>query len=132
MKSLEAQTREFYAILDSQDWDKLNTVISEDAIIQVGGSPPVKFVQAQNLRALYGAFPDGHHLIDDCLIENDRCVTRCRFEGTHTGNFRDVKPTGTRISFTVVHIDRFRDGKLVEHFGQPDMLGLMRQIGAVR
>jgi predicted ester cyclase len=34
------------------------------------------------------------------------------------------------VSAGVIHIDRFVDGLLVEHFGQLDMLGLLRQIGA--
>jgi predicted ester cyclase len=74
-------------------------------------------------------FPDGHHVIDDDLSDGDRVVTRCRFQGTHSGSFRGVPPTGTKISVGVIHIDRFRDGKLVEHVGQLDALGLLQQIG---
>jgi predicted ester cyclase len=90
------------------------------------------FGEARNLQALYSAFPDGHHILDDYITQDDCVVTKGRFEGTHRGGFRGTAPTGAKVSFSVIHVDRFRDGKLVSHFGQPDMLALLRQIGAVK
>ena len=42
-----------------------------------------------------------------------------------------VPPTGQRMGVTFMNLDRFGDGKLVEHRAQVDMLGLMQQIGMV-
>lgn len=57
-------------------------------------------------------------------------MTRCEFQGTHTGSFGEHPPTGAGVRVGVIHIDRFAGGRLVEHHGVPDMLGLLRQIGA--
>jgi predicted ester cyclase len=131
MQSIEELGRQFFAVLDSQDWTLLDKLVDRDALIQVGSTPPVKFSETQNLRALYAAFPDGHHIIDECLVVGDKCITRCRFEGSHQGAFRNIPPSGKAVSFTIMHIDRFENGILVEHYGQPDMLSLMKQIGAI-
>jgi predicted ester cyclase len=125
-------TRRFFSLLDAQRWDEVAALVAPDAAVRVGSAPAVPFHQAQNLRALYAAFPDGTHVLEEFLLaEGDRVVTRGRFEGTHKGPFRGIPASGERVSFAVVHIDRFEGEKLVEHIGQPDILSLMRQIKAL-
>jgi predicted ester cyclase len=65
------------------------------------------------------------------IEEGDRVAVRTTFEATHTGDFFGIPPTGRRVSFTGVHIMRYSDGKLIEHWGSNDDLGLMRQLGVV-
>jgi predicted ester cyclase len=45
--------------------------------------------------------------------------------------FFGVPPTGKTITVQAMNIYRLSDGKFVEERGQPDMLGLLQQIGAV-
>lgn len=130
MTSVKGEARRFYAVLDSQDWSALAKLVSPNVVSQLGSSPPIGFAEWQELlRGFYIGFPDGHHVIDDYLVDGDRVVTRCRFEGTHAGVFQGLQPSAKPVSVGVIHIDRFRDGKLVEHFGQLDAVGLSRQIG---
>jgi predicted ester cyclase len=42
-----------------------------------------------------------------------------------------MPPTGKRISVTGIDIFRFEGGKIVEHWNQSDMLGLLQQLGAI-
>jgi len=51
--------------------------------------------------------------------------------GTHRGTFFGVPPTGKTISVQAMNIYRLSGGQFVEEHGQPDMLGLLQQIGAV-
>ena len=126
------QARHFYELLDMQDWAELTKLISPVFVAQVSSLPPMNFSEWRSgLQMFYVGFPDGHHVIDDFLVEDDRVATRCRFEGTHNGIFLGVPPSGKRVSAGVIHIDRFTEGKLVEHFGQLDLLGLMTQINAL-
>ncbi|MGH3447603.1 MAG: ester cyclase [Nocardioidaceae bacterium] len=123
--------KRLYAVLDAQDWPQVQALVSPELVVQVGSSPPMDFDQwRRNQEAFYLGFPDGHHVIDDYLVNGQRLVTRCRFEGTHSGTFGEWSPTGTAVSVGVIHIDRFAREKLVEHRGQLDMLGLLQQIGA--
>jgi predicted ester cyclase len=84
----------------------------------------------KSLAEFFVGFPNGRHVIDDYVSEADSVVTRCRFQGTHTGIFHGIEPSGNRVSVGVIHIDRVENGIVVEHFGQLDGLGLMHQIGA--
>lgn len=48
------------------------------------------------------------------------------------GKWMGIKPTGKRITFTGVNINRVVDGKIVAHGGAANMLGPLLEIGAVR
>lgn len=65
------------------------------------------------------------------LAEGDLVAFTWTMSGTHKGVFAGVAPTGKAINVTGMNVERFRDGKIVEHWSQFDSLGLMRQIGAV-
>ena len=54
------------------------------------------------------------------------------WSGTHRGEFMGVPATGKRVSIGVIDIIRVSGGKLVEHWGQMDSMGMMQQIGASR
>ena len=77
------------------------------------------------------AFPDDHHMIEDLIAEGDKVVARLTHSGTHQGAFLGLPPTGKHISMTSIHIFRFTDGQLVEHWANQDDLGLLQQLGAI-
>lgn len=77
------------------------------------------------------AFPDARVTVNDILGEGDKVVTRVTLRGTHKGEFLGVPATGKPVSIEGIDISRFSGGKLVEHWGQFDALGLMQQLGAV-
>jgi steroid delta-isomerase-like uncharacterized protein len=80
-------------------------------------------------RALWGGFSDFRVEIHDLLADGDRVVTRKTFHGTHDGDFMGIPPTGKQVSWDVIDIVRYRDGRLVEHWNLVDQLGLLRQLG---
>jgi predicted ester cyclase len=76
------------------------------------------------------ALPDLNYTIEDIAASDDRVWGRLRSRGTHRGPFMGIPPTGNEIAITVIDICRFVNGKIVEHWGVPDQLSLLRQIGA--
>ncbi len=80
---------------------------------------------------LRGAFPDFKATIDDILAEGDKVVIRMTWSGTQKGEFMGIPATGKRVSFGVIDIIRIAGGKLVEHWGQMDSMGMMQQLGAI-
>jgi predicted ester cyclase len=42
-----------------------------------------------------------------------------------------VPPTGKKISVQALNIYRLSNGKILEELGQPDLLGLLQQIGGL-
>ena len=80
------------------------------------------------LQEFFAAFPDGRHVIDEVLVDGSHGVSRCRFVGTHTGEFQGIAPTGAKVSVSAIHIDRFQGDSLVAHRGQLDVHGLVQQL----
>ena len=77
------------------------------------------------------AFPDYQITIHDVIVEGDKVVTRKTFYGTHQGDWMGVPASGRKIAFGGIDIVRFAGDKVVEHWGQFDMLTLAQQIGAI-
>jgi steroid delta-isomerase-like uncharacterized protein len=77
------------------------------------------------------AVPDLTYTVEDQIAEGDRVVTRYTTRGTHQGEFFGVAGTGKPIEMTGISIDRFEEGRLVEEWPEYDLLGAMRQVGAI-
>lgn len=83
------------------------------------------------VRLFRAAFPDQWWQIEDLIAADDRVVARTTMTGTHLGDFFGIPPTGARVSLAGVHILRIADGRIAEHWGSNDDLGLMRQLGVI-
>ena len=77
------------------------------------------------------AFPDMQVTIEDLIAEGDKVVGRITARGTHRGEFLGAAPTNKVVTMQEIHIGRFSDGKMVEHWGLEDSLGLMQQLGLI-
>jgi predicted ester cyclase len=77
------------------------------------------------------ALPDLTYTVEDQITEGDKVATRYKVSGTHQGEFFGVPPTGERVQMTGIMIDCFEGGKMVEEWPEYDLLGVMRQLGAV-
>lgn len=85
----------------------------------------------QLVAAWRAGFPDGRMTIDDLFAEGDKAAIRMTWTGTHTGSFYGYAPTGRQVSVTSIGIDRIANGKVIEGWGELDMLGLYEQIGVI-
>ena len=74
------------------------------------------------------AFPDLWYWVEDMVAESDKVAVRWRWEGTHDGVFRDIPPTGKRVSLTGIVIYRLDGGKVVERWVEVGMENLLRQL----
>jgi predicted ester cyclase len=96
-----------------------------------GHAPGAEGVKAV-IRSLRGGFSDFRLTIEDLVVAGDTVWTRNVATGTHDGMFSGNPPTGRPIRITVFDVLRVVDGKIVEHWGVPDRLGALIQIGAMR
>ena len=76
-------------------------------------------------------FPDIQWTLEETIAEGDKVAARFTMRGTHQGAFFGVPPTGRSIVVQAMNSYRWSSGQIVEERGQPDLLGLMQQIGAV-
>jgi predicted ester cyclase len=77
-------------------------------------------------------FPDFHDTIDLQLAEGDLVAARFTSTGPHLGTFQSIAPTGRRLSWTGMVIDRIEGDRIVESWGSWDQLGMLQQLGAVK
>ena len=79
---------------------------------------------------LRNVFPDSTYAIEDQVAEGEKVTTRWTMRGTQQGEFFGP-PTGRQVELTGIQIDRLEGGKLVEEWPEYDMLGALRQVGAI-
>jgi predicted ester cyclase len=83
----------------------------------------------ETVRGLHAAFADLRFEIHDEIAEGDKVVQRVTMHGRQTGPLMDHEPTGRRFAMRQVHIWRIADGKLAEHWGLRDDLGMLTELG---
>jgi steroid delta-isomerase-like uncharacterized protein len=129
----KAIVRRYQAALNRNDLDALDQVVAADIATpaMLPGFPPgLEGAKAIHRLTLAGV-PDFHTAIEDLIAEGDRVAARITMTGTQTGEFFGVPPTGRTFTMTGMYIVRIADGKIVEHWGVEDALGLLQQLGAM-
>jgi predicted ester cyclase len=95
---------------------------------EVRGTQTVK----ENILWFRNAFPDLSCTVEEQVAEGDKVASRWTLRGTHQGDFFGAAGTGNRVKFAGIQIDRFDEsGKIVEERAEFDLLGAMRQTGAI-
>jgi steroid delta-isomerase-like uncharacterized protein len=124
---------QFYKAFDDRKMDQALNLLASNFVAHMAGMPQPLDNEGfkQFGMAFYLAFANGQHIFEEVVVSEDRVVTCGTFTATHLGEFQGLPPTGKQISLLIMHIDRVEDGKIVEHWGQGDALGLMQQLGIV-
>lgn len=107
-------------------------LIAQDAIFHVPGQGepmrgPAGYLAI--IAMMRAGFPNVQWTLEETIAEGDRIAARFTMDGTHQGVFFGVPATGKQISVQAMNIYRFSGGKIVEERGQPDLFGLLQQIG---
>lgn len=125
--------RQLVAAINNSDEATFLALLTPDVIdhYALPGLPPGREGWNLNRKILRAAFPDACWQEEDLFAEGDRVVGRFTLRGTHQGEFMGIPPTGKPITVSNIHILRLVDGKIVEHWGHGDDMGMMQQLGAV-
>ena len=83
------------------------------------------------IKYLRSVFPDFKITIDELVVSGDKVWARQRGGGTNLGSFAGHPPTGIKAFTDVIDVVRIENGKIVEHWGVPDQLGMMLQLGHI-
>jgi predicted ester cyclase len=124
---------QFYQAFDDRKMEQALELLAPNFVAHLAGIP--ESLDGKGFKqfgmSFYLAFSQGRHVFDEVIVSGDKVVTCGTFTAKHLGEFQGLPPTGKQISLSIVHIDRVEDGKIVEHWGQGDALGLMQQLGIV-
>jgi len=124
----------FVEFINTASENLAQALISPNAVFHVPGcSEPMR--GPEGYLAIIGmmrsGFPDVQWTLEEMVAEDDKVAARFILRGTHQGTFFGFPASGKKIAVQAMNIYRLSDGKFVEEHGQPDMLGLLQQIGAM-
>jgi predicted ester cyclase len=85
----------------------------------------------RTIKVLRSAFPDFTITISEIAAVGDKVWAMQKGGGTNLGSFAGHPPTGRQAFIDVIDVCRFENGKMVEHWGVPDQLGMMMALGHV-
>ncbi len=129
----KAILRQAYDAINQNNLDALDEVVASDITDHDAGpgqAPGLEGVK-QLFSSIHTAFPDFRMNVEDMIAEGEKVVARVSWSGTHQGEFMGIAPTGNRVEVSGIDILRITDGKIAEHWGKFDDLGMMQQLGVI-
>jgi predicted ester cyclase len=121
-------------VFNDDNFGLINELVSTDFVEHAGlpGVAPTREGFKQAAIALKTAFPDLRYTVEDSIESDDKIVHRLTARGTMTGDFMGMPATGKPAIWTEIHIGRVADGRLTEHWGLVDQLGMLVQLGVIQ
>lgn len=124
--------RDFFASQDRRHGGPDPALCSIDYRAWIGGMPSMPLESHEQFaQAFYQGFPDIHHTIEDVFSAEDRVGVRFVLNGTHTGSFMGIPPSGRTITVIANVLLRIVDSRVAELRAVFDEAGLLRQIGVL-
>lgn len=131
------------ALLDSalEIWNNGNLALVEDVfapeIVAHTSTFPEDIVGLEGIRNWVKfartAFPDIYMTFDEVIVKGDKIVARFTVTGTNTGPlsmpFGELPPTGKKVQFSGLGIDRVQNGKITEELVVYNVLEMLQQLG---
>lgn len=111
------------------DESVLDALVAEDVVEHQRGNNPGLDGAKGVARILHHWMSDFSLTVEDLFVSGDVVWTRNRARGTLSGSVMGLPPTHQPVEVDVFDVGRFEGGKMVEHWGVADQLGLLLQAG---
>ncbi|WP_405848961.1 ester cyclase [Streptomyces sp. NBC_01518] len=133
-QSTESVMNRFVEFINTGNEDLARAVVSPDAVFHAPSHPeplrgPDGYLEVIGM--MRSAFSDVQWTLEETVTEGDTVAARFTMRGTHDGEFFGIPASGNKISVQAMNFYYLADGLIVGERGQPDLLGVMQQIGAV-
>jgi len=124
--------REYLQAFNERDEETLKELLADDVVEHGiheelhGPQEVVDFLDSH-----FEMFPDYSGSTEVMISEGDTVAVRYDVSGTHSGEYRDIEPTGQTVEWSGIVMYRIEDGKIAEVWLEEDRLGLLEQLEAV-
>jgi len=134
MESHKDFFKQFVQLINTADENLAQQLINPLAKFHVPAQPeplqgPIGYLMI--IAMMRSGFPDIQWTLEEMIAEGDKVAVRFTMKGTQQGEFFGFPATGKPIAVQAINFYRLIDDQIIEEYGQPDMLGLLRQIGAI-
>ena len=128
----EKYIRQYYEILNSGNLENLDKYVSDEFVDheQLPGIPSTRAGLKQKYTQLRTGFPDLHFEVEDLMCVGEQGAVWVTVRGKHRAEFMGRPPTERSFEVTSLGIFRFVDGRISEHWGVFDQMGMLAQLGA--
>ena len=133
MKSAERVKYFYETVISENQIERMAEFISPECCVKMGE----KLIQVgiegmkEHIKATKQTYPDYRMKIIKQFCDGDYVISEFIMEGTHKGEWIGIKPTGKRLVFTGVDIDKVIDGLIVEHGGAVNTFETLFEAGMI-
>jgi ketosteroid isomerase-like protein len=127
-----AIVRKFFEVGPSKgDLAAADAILAPEFSLHTPLPTPGPGIEAMNnvITTCRAAFHGLNVTIDDIMVNGDKVTARFTARGIHNGEFMGIPPTGKSIAMTGIEIFRIKEGKIIELWGEANLMGLMQQLG---
>ena len=114
--------------------DELPEYISESCVVRIGESIIHAGIEGmiQHFIDVRKTYPDLKMTILRQFADGDTVISEFFMEGTHAGEWLGMKPTGKKLRMYGVDIDKFANGKIIEHGGAVNTFEALFEEGIIK
>ena len=133
MKSAERIKYFYETIISENQIERMAEFISPECCVKMGEKliPVGIDGMKEHIKATKQTYPDYKMKIIKQFCDGDYVISEFIMEGTHKGEWIGIKPTGKRLVFTGVDIDKVIDGLIVEHGGAVNTFETLFEAGMI-
>ena len=127
--------KSFERMINTADEVLAGELVASDAPFYTPASPKPLYGGKGYLSVVHWmrkGFSDVQWHIKDMVADEEKVAVHWDLTGTHDGEFMGIKPTGNKISVSVMNFYYFnQDGKVTNDIAGEGMIGILRGIGAM-
>lgn len=133
MKSAERIKYFYETIISENQIERMAEFISPECCVKMGEKLIPVGIEGmkEHIKATKQTYPDYRMKIIKQFCDGDYVISEFIMEGTHKGEWIGIKPTGKRLVFTGVDIDKVIDGLIVEHGGAVNKFETLFEAGMI-
>lgn len=133
MKSAERIKYFYETIISENEIERMAEFISPECCVKMGEKliPVGIDGMKEHIKATKQTYSDYRMKIIKQFCDGDYVISEFIMEGTHKGEWIGIKPTGKRLVFTGVDIDKVIDGLIVEHGGAVNTFETLFEAGMI-
>lgn len=136
MEKNEEIVRKAFKVFETGNLEELNNLVDQNFVEHTPDptftSPKKGLEYVKDLINTYRkALSNPKIEIKEIFSCENKVVVYSAFKGKNTGNLMDIPATNKEVSFDNIDILYLKNGKISDHWGIADNLGLMIQLGVI-
>ena len=128
--------KKFERMINTADDELAAELVADDAPFYTPACPEPLYGGKGYLSVVHWmrqGFSDVQWKLNDMVADEEKVAVYWTLTGTHDGEFLGIRPTGNKISVSVMNFYYFNaQGKITNDIAAEGMIGILRGIGAIK